>query len=77
MINPLSAMSGIYDITPWALRTAVNPDTVKIMKKTLTFSCKSLKFSTNFRYLKKKAQKKALALKGFRHKEKEKDNKFL
>ena len=25
-------MSGIYDMTPWSLRTAVTPDTVKIMK---------------------------------------------
>ena len=72
-------------MTPWSLRTAVTPDTLKIMKE-LTFSCKSLKFSiklstklcilvdpflrnrvtkSNFRYFKKKkAQKKALALKG-------------
>ena len=26
-------MSGIYDMRPWSLRTAVTPDTVKIMKK--------------------------------------------
>ena len=25
-------MSGIYDMTPWSLRAAVTPDTVKIMK---------------------------------------------
>ena len=26
-------MSGIYHITPWSLRTAVTPNTVKILKK--------------------------------------------
>ena len=30
-------MSGIYDMTPWSLWTAVTPDTVKIMKNVTEF----------------------------------------
>ena len=33
-------------MTPWSLRTAVTPNTVKIM--ILTFSCKGLKFTTKW-----------------------------
>ena len=39
-------MTCIPDMTPWSFRTAVTPDTVKIMKIILLFSCKSLKFPT-------------------------------
>ena len=37
-------MTRIHAMTPWSPRTAVTPDTVKITKKTLTFSRKSLKW---------------------------------
>ena len=77
--NPLSAKSGIYDMTPWSLRTAVTPDTVKIMKN---FRVRAWNFLQNdiqnfvfwlihsweialqVSIFKKKPQKKALALKG-------------
>ena len=32
LINRLSAMSSILNMTPWSLRTAVTPDTLKVIK---------------------------------------------
>ena len=77
-------MSGIYDMTSWSLRTAITPDTVKIMKEFRHFRVRAWNFQQNgiqnFVFwlihswgialqsqifdIKKKAQKKALALKG-------------
>ena len=45
LFNPLSAMTDIFDTTPWSLQIAVAPSIVKIMKKFDIFSCESLKFS--------------------------------
>ena len=82
-------MSGIYDMTPWSLRTAVTPDTVKIMKDFWHFRVRAWNFLQNdiqnyvfwlihsweialqsqiFDIFFKKAQKKALALKGLKWK---------
>ena len=66
-------MSGIYDMTPWSLRTAVTPDTGKIMKNVPEFFefWKRIKFATKWYYkvkfsifFEKKPKKKALTLKG-------------
>ena len=71
-------MLGIYDMTPWSIRTAVTPDIVKIMKnlvfykmvyKTLYFGWsipEKLRYKVKFSIFKKKKPKKALALKGLR-----------
>ena len=71
-------MSGIYDMTPWSLRTAVTPDTVKIMKNFWYFRVRAWNTKlcilvdpflrncvtkSNFRYLKKKPKKRLRHLK--------------
>ena len=68
-------MSCIYDMIPWSLRTAITPDTVKIMKNFWHFCVRAWNFLQNgiqnFVFwlihsweIALQSQKKALALKG-------------